>query len=117
MSIRTQRVAEEIQKVIAERLIRGLRDPLPGFVTVRDVEVTSDFTHAKVWFSVFGSEADKAGAREILEQNRGMLRGEVGKKVRLRNTPELHFILDDSGERAARVHALLDEHKKSHPTG
>ncbi|HEY1101552.1 MAG TPA: 30S ribosome-binding factor RbfA [Myxococcota bacterium] len=109
MSIRTARVAEEIQKVLGERLIRGLRDPLPGFVTIRAVEVTSDFTHAKVFVSVFGSDAQKRGAIDGLNFQRGFLRGEVGKAVRLRHTPTLSFILDESAERAARVHALLDE--------
>jgi ribosome-binding factor A len=111
MSIRTARVSEEIQKVISERLIRGLRDPLPGFVTVRSVEVTSDFSFAQVFVSVMGSEAQRAEALRVLIQNRGALRYEVGQKVRLRQTPQLSFTLDDSGERAARVHQLLDEIK------
>ena len=108
MSIRTARVAEEIQKVLGERLVRGLRDPLPGFVTIRSVVVTSVFAHAKVFVSVFGSDADKQGAIEGLRAQRGFLRRELGSKVRLRLTPELTFVLDESGERAARVHALLD---------
>ncbi len=107
MSIRTQRVAEEIQKVLAERLVRGLRDPLPGFVTVREVEVTSDFTEATVYYSVIGTDADKAEAGLALQRAAGYLRGEVGKKVKLRNTPQLAFVEDDSGERAARIHDLL----------
>ena len=111
MSVRTERVGQEIQRVIAESLLRGLRDPLPGFVTVAKVEVTSDFSHAKVWVSVIGTDADKKGALEVLTQSRGQLRHEVGKKVRLRNTPELHFALDVSGERAARVWQLLDEER------
>jgi ribosome-binding factor A len=115
MSIRTERVGEEIQRVIAAALVRGLRDPLPGFVTVAKVEVTTDFSHAKVWVSVIGTDAEKKGAIDVLTQNKGALRYEVGKKVKLRNTPELHFHLDESGERAARVWALLDEDKKKHP--
>jgi ribosome-binding factor A len=113
MSIRTSRVAEEIQKVLGEKLVRGLRDPLPGFVTIRAVEVTSDFAHAKVFVSVFGSDADKAGALEGLRAQKGALRKEVGSKIRLRQTPDLLFVLDESAERAARVHALLDEEKKT----
>ncbi len=109
MSIRTARVAEEIQKVLGERLVRGLRDPLPGFVTIRSVEVTSDFAHAKIFVSVFGSDAQKLGAIEGLKSQKGSLRKEVGDKIRLRQTPDLQFILDESAERAARVHALLDE--------
>jgi ribosome-binding factor A len=115
MSIRTARVAEEIQKVLGERLVRGLRDPLPGFVTIRSVEVTSDFAHAKVFVSVFGSDADKQGAIAGLRAQRGALRKELGSKVRLRLTPELTFVLDESGERAARVHALLDAVKDGRP--
>jgi ribosome-binding factor A len=107
MSIRTKRVAEEIQKVLAERLQRGLRDPLPGFVTIRDVEVASDFTQAKVYYSVFGTDADKQGAADVLKSAAGYLRSEVGKQVRLRNTPQLTFVQDDTGERASRVHDLL----------
>lgn len=108
-TMRTKRVGEEIQKVISEKLIRGLRDPLPGFVTVREVEVNRDFTRAKVFYSVIGSDEDKEGAARVLEAERGQLRREVGKKIRLRNTPELVFIQDDSGERAARIHALLED--------
>lgn len=112
MSIRTERVGEEIRKVLSERLVRGLRDPLPGFVTVARVQVTTDFAQANVWVSVIGSESDKVGAIAVLKDHRGALRHEVGKRVRLRQTPELHFHLDESGERAARVWALLDEEKR-----
>ncbi|HEY4222577.1 MAG TPA: 30S ribosome-binding factor RbfA [Myxococcota bacterium] len=112
MSIRTERVAEEIKKVLSEKLVRGLRDPVPGFVTIAHVDVTSDFAQAKVWVSVIGTDAEKKGALDVLAQNRGLMRSELGKKIRLRNTPELTFALDDSGERAARVWAILDEEKK-----
>lgn len=106
-SIRMQRVGEEIQKVLSSRLLRGLRDPLPGFVTIKDVEVNSDFSLAKVYFSVFGSDEQKREAQRILDASKGMLRTEVGQKVRLRHTPALAFILDESGDRAARVQSLL----------
>jgi ribosome-binding factor A len=112
MSIRTERVSEEIRKVLSERVVRGLRDPLPGFVTIASVEVTSDFSQAKVWVSVIGTDAQKQGALEVLQHSRGLLRSEVGKKVRLRQTPELHFHLDEAGERASRVWQILDEEKR-----
>lgn len=112
MSIRTERVNEEIRKVLSERLVRGLRDPLPGFVTIAAVDVTSDFSHAKVWVSVIGSDEEKEGAVQVLRDNRGALRSEVGRNVRLRQTPELHFLLDEAGERAARVWRLLDEERQ-----
>ena len=69
MSIRTERVGEEIHKVLSERLIRGLRDPLPGFVTIARVEVTSDFALAKVWVSVIGTEAEKCGTNAMCTCN------------------------------------------------
>jgi ribosome-binding factor A len=108
-SLRQKRVAEQIQKVISERLIRGLRDPLPGFVTVRDVDVARDFSHARVFYSVIGTDTDKSSVKELLTKQRGTLRAEVGRQVRLRLTPELSFIEDTSGERAARIHQLLAE--------
>ena len=114
MSIRTERVSEEIKKVLSERLLRGLRDPLPGFVTIAGVDVTSDFTQAKVWVSVIGTEADKAEAMRVLADNRGALRKAVGDAIRLRNTPALTFALDEAGERAARVWQILEDEKKKH---
>lgn len=107
--LRTRRVSEEIQRVISERIVRGLKDPVPGFLTVREVQVNRDFTQAKVFYSIIGSEADKRGAADVLEAQRGMLRREVGRQVRLRNTPELVFIQDETGERAARIHELLQD--------
>jgi ribosome-binding factor A len=103
-------VGDEIRKVVSARLVRGLKDPLPGFVTVREVEVNRDFTLAKIYYSVIGTDDDRAGAQDVLDRHRGSLRHEVGKKIRLRNTPQLVFIHDDTGDRAARIHALLDEH-------
>lgn len=106
---RPKRVGEEIQRVLSEKLIRGLKDPLPGFVTIKSVEVNRDFTRAKVFYSVFGSDEQKRGAQEVLDASRGLLRSEVGRKVRLRNTPDLVFIADETGETAARIHKLLDD--------
>ncbi len=115
MSIRTSRVGEEIQKVLSARLVRGVRDPLPGFVTIAGVEVTSDFSLAKVFVSVIGTDKEKQQAIALLTQSKGMMRYEVGQAVRLRQTPDLRFVLDDSGERGARVLRLLDEVRASTP--
>ena len=109
MSIRTERVAEEIRKVISERLIRGLKTPLPGFVTIRAVEISSDLGTAKVYFSVFGTDIQCQEAQKVLESEKRSLRQEVGQKIRLRLTPELVFVLDESAEKAARIHELLNK--------
>ena len=85
---------------------------MPGFVTISRVEVTSDFSQAKVMVSVIGTDDDKKGALEVLQASKGMLRSEVGKKVRLRQTPDLQFVLDESGEKAAAVWKILDEERR-----
>ncbi len=109
MSVRKQRVGEEIRKVISERLIRGLRTPLPGFVTVSGVEVTADLSVAKVYFSVYGSPAECVAAKAVLEAEKKALRQEVGAKVKLRQVPEIILIHDDTAAKAARINELLHD--------
>ena len=109
MSMRKKRVGEEIKKVVSERLVRGLKDPVPGFVTIQDVEVNRDFSRAKVYFSVFGSEAERVEAGEVLNQYARFFRSEVNKAIRLRNSPVIEFVYDDTPDRAARIHALLGQ--------
>jgi ribosome-binding factor A len=109
MSMRKKRVGEEIKKVISERLVRGLKDPVPGFVTIQDVEVNRDFSRAKVFFSVFGSDAQRVEAGEVLNQYARFFRSEVNKAIRLRNSPMIEFVYDDTPDRAARIHALLGQ--------
>lgn len=113
MSSRTKRVGEEIKKVISERLVRGLKDPVPGFVTIQEVDVNRDFSRAKVYFSVFGSEEQRKEANEVLNSYAKFFRSEVNRAIRLRNSPEIIFIYDDTPDRAARIHALLSENNDS----
>ncbi len=108
MSIRAERVSAEIHKVISECLIHGLRTPLPGFVTISNVKVSPDLSVAKISFSVFGSDADCALATKVLEAEKWLLRQEVAKKVRLRIVPTLVFILDESPEKVAHIHQILN---------
>lgn len=109
MSVRQERVASEIQKVVSERLVRGIKSPLPAFVTIAHVEISKDMSVAKVFYSLFGSEADCKVSRESLELEKRTIRQEVGKKVRLRITPDLKFVEDDTPKKAARIHELLAE--------
>ena len=112
-SFRLERVSEEIRKVISERLVRGLKTHLPAFVTISHVEVSKDMSIAKVYFSLFGSDADCATTEAALIAEKSALRYEVGRKVRLRHTPDLVFVRDNSPERAARIHQLLNDSKPS----
>jgi len=108
MSLRAQRVAEEIRRVISERLIRGFKTPFPSLVTISGVEVNADLTQAKIFYSVFGEASDMVAARKILESEKRNMRQEVGRKIRLRLTPELFFVLDESAKEAARISELLN---------
>ncbi|MBL91264.1 MAG: ribosome-binding factor A [Myxococcales bacterium] len=109
MTMRKKRVGEEIKKVISERLVRGLKDPVPGFVTIQEVDVNRDFSRAKVYFSVFGTDAQKEEAGEVLNAYAKYFRSEVNRAIRLRNSPEIVFVYDNTPDRAARIHALLDD--------
>lgn len=112
-SYRLERISEEIRKVISERLVRGLKSDLPAFVTISHVELSKDMSIAKVFYSLFGSEADCALTDAALIEEKSALRYEVGRKVRLRHTPDLLFVRDSSPERAARIHQLLSDSKPS----
>jgi len=112
MSFRLERVAEEIRKVVSERLVRGLKVDLPAFVTISHVEVSKDMSSAKIYYSLFGSDEQCAATEVTLAEQKAALRFEVGKKVRLRHTPDLVFVRDNTPERAARINQLLNDSKR-----
>lgn len=105
---RSDRIAEQIQRELAELIRRGLKDPRVGWVTITAVEVTRDYSHAKVFYTVL-----EAGKREItqeaLESAAGYLRNGIGKVLQIFTTPQLHFIYDDSIERGVYMSRLIDE--------
>jgi ribosome-binding factor A len=103
-------VGRLLREVISEILRDEMRDPRVRFVSVADVEVSSDLQHAKVHLSVLG--ADEAECQErfrAVEAARGFIRRAVGARVRLRLLPELHFVRDRSAEHAERVQRILTE--------
>ncbi|MCK9986953.1 MAG: ribosome-binding factor A [Azoarcus sp.] len=106
---RSQRVAEQVRRELAELIRLEVKDPRVGFITVTDVEITPDYAHAKVFFtSMHGEE----GLDEILTGLRrasGFLRRELGKRVRIHTLPELHFHYDPSVERGSRMSQLIDQ--------
>ncbi|GGF97120.1 30S ribosome-binding factor RbfA [Paenibacillus aceti] len=106
---RTGRVGEEIKKELSVLIQRELKDPRIGFVTVTGVEVTNDLSQAKVYLSVFGDEEKKKDTLKGLEKATGFLRTEIGKRIRLRHTPELIFKIDESIAYGSRIEKLLDE--------
>ncbi len=105
---RAARVADQMRDELAQ-LIRELKDPRIGFVSIVKVEVSGDLRHAKVYVSVMGSEQQKKQTMKGLQSATGYLRSELGRLIRLRYTPELHFELDESIEHGTRIAQLLTQ--------
>ena len=114
---RTLRVAEQIQRDLAELLRLEVKDPRIGMVTLTDVEVTSDYAHAKVFFTTLGDAEQVAAATEGLNRAAGFLRHELGHRIKLRSIPQLHFIYDESVERGVRLSQLIDKAVNSTGSG
>ena len=108
-SRRPEQMAETLRQVITDALLRQVRDPRVGFVTVTGVRVSGDLGHATVMVSVSGGEDDKARALEGLRSASGFLRSRAAKTLTTRTVPELHFELDTGLEHAARIEELLQE--------
>ena len=106
---RAAKMADRIREIIARRLERGLRDPRMGFVTITDVKVTGDLQHASVFYTVYGTDEERADTAAALKAATGMLRTEVGKHITARLTPSLEFIADAIPENAALISSLLAE--------
>jgi ribosome-binding factor A len=109
---RAARVGDQMREELA-RLIRDeVKDPRIGFVSIVKVEVSGDLRHAKVFISVLGNEQQKKDTLKGLESAAGFLRSELGQVLRLRYTPELHFVLDESIEHGTRIAQLLVQVQK-----
>ena len=104
---RSARIADQIQRSLAELIRLEVRDPRVGLVTITGVELSRDHSHAKVFFTVLGG--DSAPALEGLTRAAGFLRSELSRQLTTRKVPELHFAFDDSVERGVRLSRLIDE--------
>ncbi len=107
--LRVERVAEAIHSEVADILAREIKDPRLGFATITDVEVSPDLRYVKVYVSVMGDKAQVEQTMAALESATGFVRTEIGKRIRLRHTPEIVFRHDTSIKRGARVFELLRE--------
>lgn len=108
-NLRANRIAEQMKKELGDIIGRRLKDPRVGFVTVTDVEVTGDLQIAKIYLTVLGDEQKQEGTLNGLEKAKGFIRSEIGKRIRLRKTPELEFHWDHSFEHGARIDQLLQD--------
>ena len=112
---RRERVAEAIRREVAGILRFELADPRVGRATVTRVELTGDLTRARVYVSVYGSEADRKETLAVLGRARGRVRTLLGSRVRLRATPEIRFVFDPSVEFSIRLEQILDRERAARP--
>ena len=102
---RAFKVADQIQRDLTELITRELKDPRVGMVTLQGVEVTPDYAHAKVFFSLL--VGDPVETQAALNQAAGFLRNGLFKRLHIHTVPTLHFVFDRTSERAADMNALI----------
>jgi ribosome-binding factor A len=108
-SQRSLRVADQIQRELSQLLRDEVKDPRVGRVTVTGVEVTSDLSHAKVFFSHLAGREHADEAVQALQRTAGFLRSELSHRLGLYSVPQLHFTYDDSIESGMRMAQLIDD--------
>ncbi|HEX4186857.1 MAG TPA: 30S ribosome-binding factor RbfA [Solirubrobacteraceae bacterium] len=112
---RMRRVDEAIRQVIGDAVAGNLKDPRVGFVTVTDVRTSADLRHARVYVSVLGDGGGPSQPEQRedtlagLRSAHGFLQGRIAAELRLKRTPTLEFVYDDTTDRALRVEALIEE--------
>ena len=109
MTRRTSRVADQIQGAIAELLLREIKDPRVGMVTLTGVNVSPDLRHARVYFSVFGDQAQRERSLAGLRSATSFIRSRIARRLQLRVAPEVVFEFDPSLEQVERVARLLKD--------
>ena len=104
-----RRVNEAVREVVSARIAEGLRDPRIGFVTVTSVDTSTDLRQARVYVSVLGDPEERDATMAGLESAHGLLQAAVARELRLKNTPTLQFVFDESIDRGMRITELLDD--------
>jgi ribosome-binding factor A len=112
---RMRRVDEAVRQVIGDAVAADLKDPRVGFVTVTDVRTSSDLRQARVYISVLGADGGSSQQQERedtldgLRSAHGFLQGRLARELRLKRTPTLEFLYDDTTDRALRLEELIEE--------
>jgi len=106
---RNLRVADQIQRELAEIIRSELKDPRVAMITLTGVEVTADYAHAKIFYTLMGDAAQRAETEAGLNKAAGFLRSQIARRIKLHSTPQLHFVYDASVERGFELSRLIDE--------
>lgn len=111
--MRAERVGEQMKQEIMDIVNNKVKDPRVGFLTITDVELTNDLSHAKVFVTVLGSDKEVENTFKALEKATGFIKSELGSRMRLRIIPDLTFEYDESIEYGNKIERMLqDLHKK-----
>lgn len=107
---RTQRIGDQMQRELAQLIRREVKDPRVGLVTITAVDVSRDVGHAKIFITVMGVEGaeDISQTLKVLNSAAGFLRMQLGREMKLRSVPQLHFHYDESVSRGAHLSALIE---------
>lgn len=107
--LRVEKVQELMKQEVSKMLLRDIKDPRIGFVTVTQVELTGDLREAKIYVSIMGSEQQTEDSWQGLQSALGFIRREIGRRIRLRFTPSISFALDKSLDYSAHIQELLNK--------
>jgi|tagenome__1003787_1003787.scaffolds.fasta_scaffold20117503_2 ribosome-binding factor A len=106
-SDRIRRVNEAMREVLSAAITSELKDPRVGFVTVTAVETSPDLRHARVFVSVLGNPGERRRSLKAMDSARGFLQRRVGSELRMKHTPQIQFVYDETPERGMRINELL----------
>jgi ribosome-binding factor A len=106
---RNRKIAEAIQRELSEVIRLDMRDPRVSMLTLTDVELARDNSHAKVFFTSMGNDAQVESCRHGLQSAAGFLRSQLAHRLTIRTVPQLHFEVDKSIERGVRLSKLIDD--------
>lgn len=106
---RPDRVADQIRSELALMLARDVHDPGLGFVTITRVQVTADLQHARVFYTALGDDKARAASDRALNRATPFLRRQIGARLRLKRTPEIHFMVDQAIAGQDRIEQLINE--------
>lgn len=116
MTVKKEKLNGIIQRELTEILATEVRDPKIGFITITDVEVTSDLSYAKVFVTFLGKNYKRRDGMEALQRSNGFIRSLLAKRLTTRKVPELKFILDTSLDYGNHIESILNEiHKEENP--
>src|ERR1700744_4939909 len=108
---RASRLGDRIAQIVAQMLETRIKDPRLGFVTVTEARLTNDLREATVYYTVYGTDAERADTAAALHSATGIIRSEVGRQLGLRHTPSLEFVADVLPDNAQRIEELVSQAK------